>query len=181
MSDTLSKVIALIIAVLLLYIFPVENMLTRQDDTTRVFILNRTTEFVDSVRNLGYITPLMYMQFTRDLASTGNLYNIEMEHRHISIDPVYTDPDDITSFQHDYGYNSKALYTDEIIDVLFPETVISSGDCNYYLSKGDTFTVRVSNKNKTMASRIQEMLYLRDLPLERISVRYGGMVRDENN
>lgn len=181
MSETLSKVIALIIAVFLLYIFPVENMLTRQDDTTRVFVLNRTTEFVDSVRNLGYITPLMYTQFTRELASTGNQYNIEMVHRHNSIDPVYNDPDDSTSFQHDYGYNSKAFYTDEIMEVLFPETVPAPAVCYYHLSKGDTFRVKVSNQNKTMASRVQEMLYMRDLPLERISVRYGGMVRDENN
>ena len=70
MSETLSKIIALVIAVLLLYIFPVENMLTRQDDVTRVFVLNETTRFVDSVRNLGYITPVMYMQFTNALSAT---------------------------------------------------------------------------------------------------------------
>lgn len=63
MDDIFSKVIALILAVVLLYIFPVESLLTRQDEITKVFVLNETAKFVDSVRNLGYITPLMYNQF----------------------------------------------------------------------------------------------------------------------
>ena len=123
MSETLSKVFALILAVLLLYVFPVENMLTRQDDITRVFVLNETAQFVDSVRNLGYITPVMYRQFSEVLSTTGNLYAITMEHRHGRIDPVYTDPVDITSFQHDYGYHDKAIYTDEILNKLFPSRI----------------------------------------------------------
>ena len=50
MDDIFSKVIALILAVVLLYIFPVESLLTRQDEITKVFVLNETAKFVDSVR-----------------------------------------------------------------------------------------------------------------------------------
>jgi hypothetical protein len=180
LSESLSKIFALILAVLLFYIFPVENMLTRQEDVSRVFVLTETTKFVDSVRSLGYITPLMYMQFTRNLSATGISYDIEMEHLHSSINPVYTDPVDIMSFQHDYGLHYSAAYTDEILETLFPETP-AGGEIKYYLSKRDYFNVIVSNKNKTIATKVQEMLIMTDLPTKRIIINYGGMVRDENN
>ncbi len=181
MSETLSKVFALIITVLLLYIFPVENMLTRQDDITKVYVLNETAEFVDSVRNLGYITPVMYRQFSQVLSATGNRYVIMMEHRHINIQPIYTDPDDITSFQHDYSTHYQTFYNDDILKTLFPELNPPPADTNYYLSKGDLFSVQVVNDNKTIATRVQEMLLMTDLPVRKIIVNYGGMVRDENH
>lgn len=179
MSESFSKIFALILVVVLLFIFPVENMLSRQDDITRIFVLNETAKFVDSVRNLGYITPLMYMQLNQKLSATGLIYDISMEHLHCSIDPVYIDPDDITSFQHDYNVNYKVTYTDEITNKLFPSAG-ASGDNVYHMSKGDYFTVKISNKNKTTASKVQEMLIMSDLPVKRIFVNYGGMVRDEN-
>lgn len=181
MSETLSKVFALIIAVLLLYIFPVENMLTRQDDIAGVFVLNETAEFVDSIRNLGYITPVMYRQFSQALATTGNRYVIAMEHRHVNIHPVYTNPDDITSFQHDYSSHYQTFYTDEIMETLFPVVNPPPADTHYYLSKGDLFTVQVVNENKTIATRVQELLLMTDLPVRKIIVNYGGMVRDESH
>jgi len=179
LNDIFSKVIALILAVVLLYIFPVENLLTRQDEITKVFVLNETAKFVDSVRNLGYITPLMYSQFLRALSSTGNEYNVSMEHRHLSIDPVYIDPVDNTSFQHDFNTNEKTCYTDQILDCLFPPAAVPDEDRYYYMSKGDYFTVYVYNKNKTAAAKVQQMLIMAELPVKRIIVNYGGMVRDE--
>lgn len=153
-------------------------MLTRQDDITRTVVLNETAEFVDSVRNLGYITPLMYMQFTHALSTTGNIYEISMEHIHYRIDPIYIDKDDMTSFQHNYNVNNRVTYTDEIINRLFPEN--PDQDRYYYLSKGDIFKVKVVNINKTPATKVQQMLLMSDLPVKRIVVNYGGMVRDEN-
>lgn len=181
LSETLSKMIAFILAILLLYIFPVENMLTRQDDMTRVFVFKETTEFVDAVRNLGYVTPVMYLQFTNALNATGNKYDILMEHRHERVEPVYTDPVDMTSFQHDYAKHHKMTYTSDIMEKLFPDGVQVPTDTTYSLSKGDIFSVRVVNKNKTIATKVQEMLLMADIPAERIIIDYGGMVRDEND
>lgn len=183
MSETLGKIVAMLISILLFFIFPVENMLTRQDDITRIVVLYETTDFVDSVRNLGYITPVMYAQFCEALAATGNVYEITMEHIHYSIDPVYTDPADITTFQHDYMINRNITYTEEILERLFPENPGFSGqtDRYYYLSKGDIFRVKVVNVNKTPATRVQQLLLFSELPARRIIVSYGGMVRDENH
>ncbi|HAA25091.1 MAG TPA: hypothetical protein DCE11_03075 [Ruminiclostridium sp.] len=181
MDDIFSKITALLLAVVLLYIFPVESMLTRQDEITKVFVFNETARFVDSARNLGYITPLMYTQFLRALSSTGNEYEVFMEHRHLSIDPVYIDPVDNTSFQHDFNTNEKAYYTEEIIACLFPPAAVPAKDRYYYMSKGDYFSVYVYNKNKTAAAKVQQMLIMAELPAKRIIVNYGGMVRDETD
>ena len=41
--------------------------------------------------------------------------------------------------------------------------------------------MNVVNVNKTMATKVQQMLLMTDLPAKRIAVTYGGMVRDENH
>lgn len=177
MGDSLSKIVAIILAVLLLFIFPILNMFENQDNTTQIFVLTQTCEFVDSVRSLGYITPDMYREFVNKLSATNNIYEIEMEHYHQKFDPVYDDPKDAATFKNDFNINYWATYTDEIMGVLFPES--SAGE-DYKMSKGDYFKVKVRNRNKTAATRIQEILYNTDLSTAKIMVTYGGMVKDEN-
>lgn len=178
MDGALSKIIALFISVLLLFIFPVLNMFENQDDTTKVFVLAETTKFVDSVRNLGYITPNMYLEFSRKISATNNIYSIEMEHYHKKYDPVYDDPMVAATFKNDFNVNFKGAYTDTIMKKLFPDVV--SSDRTYKLSKSDYFAISVKNKNKTMATKLQEMLFNANMSEAKIIVRYGGMVKDEN-
>ncbi|MFZ5988350.1 MAG: hypothetical protein ACOYWZ_14655 [Bacillota bacterium] len=189
MGSSLSKIVALLLSVLLLFIFPILNMFEKQDDTTQVFVLTETTKFVDSVRSLGYITPTMYREFTNKLAATNNIYEIEMEHYHRKFDPIYeydySAPAPTPTFMNDFNVNYRAYYTDDIMDVLFPATPTTSPtssvkDSYYKMSKGDYFAVKVKNKNKTIATKIQEMLYNADFITAKILVKYGGMVKDEN-
>lgn len=175
MGDSFSKIIALFLAVLLLFIFPIKNEFERQDQTTRMFVLTETTRFADSVRNLGYITPIMYQEYANKLASTNVLYEIKMEHYSKKYDPIY---DDAWNFQDNYNVNYSAYYTGDIMETLFPDTNASGQ--KYKMSKGDYFLVKVKNKNKTMATKIQELLYNADFATERIMVNYGGMIKDED-
>ena len=61
---------------------PAGEMARRQDDLSRLVVYQSVTKFVDSVRTKGYITPIMYNDFLQELATTGNIYNVEMEHHH---------------------------------------------------------------------------------------------------
>ena len=179
MADSLSKFIAIVIAAFLLFIFPVKNEFERQDETSRMFVLTETTKFVDSARNIGYITPLMYLQFSKGLSATGNVYEIELEHYHKKYDPIYDDPSVAASFKEDFSVNYSGTFTDEILKKLFPgDSAVT--DRTYKMSKGDYFAVRIYNKNKTIATRMQEMVYNTKLPAEKIMVEYGGMVKDED-
>lgn len=177
MGDSLSKIVALFLAVLLLFIFPILNMFENQDDTTQVFVLTETAKFVDSARSLGYITPTMYREFAYKLSATNNIYEVEMEHYHKKFNPVYDDPTDDTTFKNDFSVDYWATFTGEIMEVLFPD---SSTGSNYEMSKGDYFIIKVKNKNKTAATKIQEILYNADLSTSKIMVNYGGMIKDEN-
>ncbi len=175
MGESLSKIIALFLSVLLLFIFPILNMFENQDDTTKVFVLNETAKFVDSVRSLGYITPDMYRDFTRRLSATNNVYSIQMEHYRKKYDPVDNAAGtDGSKFDINYG----GTYTEGIMSELFPSTAVQ--DPGYKLGKGDYFAVRVRNENKTLATKIQEMLYSTNMDNAKIIVNYGGMVRDED-
>ncbi|WP_010250303.1 hypothetical protein [Acetivibrio cellulolyticus] len=212
MGDSLGKIIAIVLAVLLLFIYPTKNEFERLDETSRIYVLTETSKFVDSVRNLGYITPVMYEEFSSRLAATNNLYEIKMEHRKKRYDPVYDDPtagvsapladdadeadeadtedpaegeaeaeeEDIGPVDFVVGY--RTYYNGTILESMFPDHPIVEGENrNYELEKGDYFAVTVYNKNKTMATRLQEMLYNTSLSAQKIYVRYGGMIKDENN
>ena len=178
MGESLSKIVSIIIAVLLLFIFPVMNMFEKQDDISRNIVFNETTKFVDSVRNLGYITPKMYNDFLIKIEATGNVYEISMTHMHLVVYPVYTDVTDLSSFQDKASENYENYYNDEIMNQLFPE--VTSGDEIYRLSCGDYFLVETVNKNKTMGTKIREFILNVDLPDRNIIVNYGGMIRNES-
>ena len=187
MPNALSKIVAIFLVVFLLFVYPIKNELERQDETSRIYVLSKTIGFVDSVRNLGYIAPDMYENYLSELAATGNLYKIEMVHAKLEYLPV-------TEYNHSTGQyearpgeflkSYKNTYTAEIEECLFPEpdplNPLEEGK-PYEMRKGDYFTVSVVNQNKTMATRIQEMVYGRVISPEKIFVTYGGMIKDESD
>lgn len=176
MGDSLSKIVAIIIAVVLLFIYPIMIIAERQDDTTRIFVLAETTKLVDSVRNLGYITTNMYKEYINVLAATNNIYNIKMEHLHTRVDSLETREVDDDSFQSDIGVNYEGYYTDEILDVIKP---IEKQNNKYLFSKGDYFSINVRNINDTLNDKIRSMLLNFDFRASNINIFYGGMIKNE--
>ncbi|PKM51544.1 MAG: hypothetical protein CVV02_06305 [Firmicutes bacterium HGW-Firmicutes-7] len=175
MGNSISKIFVVILAVLLLFIYPLNQMFQQQDSITRNFVYIETTKLVDAVRNVGNLTPQMYEEYSAKLAATNNYYDISLEHQHKKYDPIYDDPLDSSSFKEDFGVNYSAFYTDDILEVLFPEGEITPS--KYEFSREDYFLVKVVNKNKTLATRVGQLLYGKDLPAETIFVQYGGMIK----
>ena len=79
MSDTLITVIAIALAAILMFIFPLMTMSDRTDDVAQLTVETATTEFVDNVRTTGKITPENYDSFVQSINSTGNTYDVEIE------------------------------------------------------------------------------------------------------
>ncbi|NLG02975.1 MAG: hypothetical protein GX567_03935 [Clostridia bacterium] len=178
MPNALSKVFAIFITVVLLFVFPMKNELERQDETSRMFVLNETAGLVDSVRNLGYLSPDMYEKYLDKLALTGNLYKVELEHAALIVYPVYDSSGN--PVPGDYLQTYKNTYEDVIEECLFPLNNPLTGKA-YDMKKGDYFCVRVVNQNKTTATKLQELLYGRAMRAEKIFVTYGGMIKDESD
>lgn len=170
MEDSIGKLFVIVLGAVIMIVFPLIQMLNNQEDITRMLVQTEASRFVDSVRNTGYITPRMYEEFLAALAATNMLYEIELEHLHRNYDPVFADPTEENSFTGEVSVNFDAYYNFDI------QSSLKEGEKKYLLSRGDYFTVNISNKEKTLATRIKEMLLASEFPIKTIIVRYGGMV-----
>lgn len=159
MEDSLITIFSILLAVLLMFIFPIMDTWERQDDISYMSIYSNVVEFVDSARNLGYISYDMYETFLKSIYATGNRYEITIEHRNFELIP---------------GFDSGVYintYTNSIIDQL-------EKNKRYNMSAGDYFYVSVKNTNKTQSTQMKEVLYASMQETFKIGVPYGGMVRN---
>ena len=63
MSDTLITIIAIALAAVLMFVFPLMTMSDRTDDVAQLTVETATTEFVDTARSTGKITKANYDKF----------------------------------------------------------------------------------------------------------------------
>ncbi|MCD1261266.1 hypothetical protein B5M42_020915 [Paenibacillus athensensis] len=181
--NSLTKVFAILIAVLLLYIFPISAAFDHQDDVSELVVLRTVTTFVDAVRDKGYISPEMYNDFFAELHATGNTFDIQMEHDHKRYDPVYDDPLNPATFHNEYAVHYDSFYNAQIMKVLFPDTTAAKDALNrrYLLDAGDYFYVTVKNTNRTNGTVLRDFLNNANSSSVKIFVPYGGMVRNADH
>lgn len=79
MGDSLITVIAIFLAAILMFAFPLMSLSDRNDDISQLAVQTKTVEFVDNIRATGKITQKNYDKYTQDLAATGNSYDIDIE------------------------------------------------------------------------------------------------------
>ena len=154
MSDTLITIIAIFLAAILMFIFPLMSISERSDDISQTVVQTATSEFVDQISISGLIRPSDYEVYAQKIGATGNTYDIEIEVQHLDENPgkkaVTTSGDLI-------GENVRySTFTTEILDKMYP----AGGDSkNYPLKKGDNVIVTVKNTNKTMAQMLRTTFY----------------------
>ncbi len=170
--ESFSKLVAIFLAVILLFITPLLYMAQKQDFISLLYISKETTKLVDNIKNSGYISKRMYESYIKAIDKTGNLYRIEITHSHKRVEPlVDVNTNDILQDFHVYFYNT---YEEEILEAF-------DNNEDYNFNRGDYISIRVSNRNKTTAVSIMESILSRDIEDTQIVVTYGGMIRDEIN
>jgi hypothetical protein len=181
--NSLSKIFAVLIAILLLYVFPISAAFDNQDDVSELVVLRQVTAFVDVVRDKGYISPAMYTEFEQAIHATGNTFDIQMEHGHKRYDPVYDDPVRPETFKGEYAVHYDTFYNGQIMPVLFPDSTAGKDDPDrrYKLQVGDTFMVTVKSTNRTNGTILHDFLNNASSPSEKIFIPYGGLVRNEDH
>lgn len=192
MDFSLSKIVAVFIAVILLFGYPLYQQAQRQDKLTQFVVQTTVTEFVDAVRTKGYITPDMYLEFNRKLGATGNQYDIQMEHLHKKFNPLEARDPSNPTYNDDFDVYFNGHYTEEIMKALFPANLdpaqpkvmyplpsdINPGDP---MSVGDFFTVKVKNVNRTMATILRDFFTNGNTASNTaVYVPYGGMIINED-
>ena len=151
MEDTLISVIAIALAVILMFVFPLMTMSDRADDVAQLAVEVATTEFVNEIRTTGKITPDEYSKFIENIVSTGNTYNIEMEIKVLDENPGRI----ITKETREIGENVYySVYTSQIEEILSKDK-----DNIYKLKEGDIITVSVNNTNQTLSQQLKNFFY----------------------
>ncbi|MBS6559088.1 MAG: hypothetical protein KH355_02300 [Clostridiales bacterium] len=168
--ESFGKVISFFLITIILFIAPVYYMAIKQDSISQNYINKETADFVNTIRNTGSISKDTYNRFIKKLDATGNIYEIEIEHQHLVVNPVVDDNGNTTE---EISSSYSSTYEDDIFKELF------EGSGTYHFNKDDYVSVIVRNKNKTLATRVQEIVYQRELPTVQLVATFGGVIRDE--
>lgn len=152
MDDILISIFAIVLSVILMFIFPLMTMSDRADDVSQLAVDIATVEFVDEVRTTGSITKSEYEKFTSNISTTGNTYNIELEVKIKDENPgrIMTE---VSSDGSDVGENVYySIYTSQIIEKI-------KNNEEYKLKEGDIFSASVKNTNQTISQQLKNFFY----------------------
>ncbi len=154
MSDTLITIVAIFLAAILMFVFPLLSISERNDDIAELSVQTATAKFVDNARSSGKITMEDYTELVSTINATGNSYDVEMEVKvldeNVGKKSAWTQG---TVIGENIYYS---IYTSQII-----EAIESKANTNgvYTMKEGDIFSVSVKNTNKTLSQTIRSVFY----------------------
>ena len=152
MSDTLITVVAILLAAILMFLFPLMSVSERSDDVSQLAVQTAVNEFVDDSCTIGKITIENYNALVNTLNATGNPYEVEIEHKildeNIGKKSAWTQG----SVIGENGYYS--VYTSQIMEKIEDNT-----KGTYDMKKGDILSVSVKNSGKTLAQMLRGVFY----------------------
>ena len=150
MSDTLITIIAISLAAVLMFVFPLMTISDRTDDIAQLTVETATTEYVDTIRSTGKITRANYDKFIETITSTGNTYDVEMQ---VDVKDANLGKKVSQAQADKIGENvSYSIYTSQIEDA-----IDSNGA--YYCKEGDIVSVSVKNTNQTISQQLKNFFY----------------------
>lgn len=150
MGDSLITIVAIFLAAILMFVFPLISMSERTDDVSELAVQTATTEFVDQVRTTGKLRLDDYDKFLQTIVSTGNSFDVDIEIQQLDENPgVKTTQADMTKIGENLYYN---LYTSQV-----EEKLNKSG--KIILKEGDRVAVTVKNTNKTISQSLKNFFY----------------------
>ncbi|MFI2855777.1 hypothetical protein ACH6EH_01405 [Paenibacillus sp. JSM ZJ436] len=181
MVNSLTKWFAALLAVLLLYIVPAWEGARRQEDLSRLMIMQTTVKFVDHVRTKGYVTPGMYNDFLEELSNSGGAMQVELEHEHKRYHPEYGDPADPGTFLQSFAVVYDGYYNEEILGVLFPNQAmdLDAPERTYKLTAGDRFSIQVYRSSSSPYGLLSNFINGASSDAEP-GYHYGGVVLNED-
>lgn len=165
MGDSLITVVAIFLAAILMFVFPLMAVSNRTDDIAQLSAHTATAEFVDNIRATGKLSLADYDKFVREINSSGNSYEVDIQvmvkDENIGIKVTQEDKDKIGENEY---YN---IYTTQILDALQEKYVELEGKnvlnpeekARITLKEGDIVSVKVKNTNVTISQLLRNFLY----------------------
>ncbi len=150
MENSTITVIAIILAAILMFVFPLMTLSDTSDDVSQLTVQTATSEFVDNIKKTGKLTEENYGKFIEEISATGNAYDVELKAK--ILDENIAKKSDKVSKDKIGENQSYDVYTTQILDVLEKDHV-------YTLKEGDTISVSVKNTNTTISQQLKNFLY----------------------
>lgn len=151
MGDSLITIIAIFLAAILMFVFPLMSLSERTDDISQLAVQTATTEFIDKIKNTGKLTWDDYEKFLSTITATGNTFDVDLLIQQLDENPgVKTTQAEPTKIGENLYYSK---YTTQI-----EEELESKG--RVILKEGDIVTITVKNTNKTIAQLLRNFFYM---------------------
>ena len=155
MSDSLITIVAIFLAAILMFVFPLMSIAERSDDIAELTAQTAVSEFVDTTRSAGKITIDDYNTLVSTLEATGNTFDIEIEVKvldeNVGKKSAWTNG---TVIGENVYYS---VYTSQILNYISDSSGSNTG--TYLMKEGDIISVSVTNSNQTLAQTIRGIFY----------------------
>ncbi len=156
-DNILWHILALLLTVTVIIIFPIVNTFEKQDRIVSVKVLNDTDLFLDKIKTKGFIDKYDFNEFKSKLSMSGYLFDIKFKHNKRIYVPVYKNINGKKTFTGKIKVMNEIFTDSEIKKSLFNDSKDFNGI--YYMKRGDEFTVIVSSKVKSKVVKLKEMLF----------------------
>lgn len=147
MENNASTILAIFVAVALMFGFPLITMARKTDKAAQMVVEVATDEYVDSIRVKGMLNQEDYETYIQKISSTGNSFDVEFElqvlDENASKKATFLDK---TSVQNKNAYTT--YYTTQVMKM------IQDNDGVLLLKEGDIITVRAKSDNNTIFQQL---------------------------
>ena len=168
MGDSLITIVAIFLAAVLMFVFPLMSMSERTDDVSSLAVQTATTEFVDKVRTTGKLTIDDYDKYVSTISSTGNSFDIDIELQVLDENPgVKTTQAEMTKIGENLYYS---FYTSQVEEMLSTNATIK-------LKEGDRIAVTAKTTNQTISQILKNFFYqIAGNDTYQIAAQHAGIV-----
>ena len=149
MGDSAMTVVAIFLAAILMFVFPLMTMADKKDDVSTLSVQTATDEFVNKIRTTGKLTQDDYDNLILTLASTGNSYDVDLTVQVLDENPAKKSSSGGTVIGDNVYYD---MYTTQVLENLSTNRFMT-------LKEGDIVSVSVENTNVTIAEQLRNFFY----------------------
>ena len=157
MNNIGNTILALAVGCVFLFVVPMVTLTDRVDNVTQENTDLIVSEFVTDITNTGLLTRTKYEDFEGKLASTGNVYDIEIEIQHLDENPEKkTAQANYTKIGENVYYSE---YTTQILNKIGIKVdnndIVETLKDTIALKEGDFIFVKVKNQNVTASQNLK--------------------------
>ena len=149
MGDSTMAVIAIFLAAILMFVFPLMTMADKKDEVSALTAQTATTEFVDQIRTTGQLTQEQYDNYMQTLAATGNSFDVDITIQVSDENPSKKQVSITDNVGNTVYYE---MHTKQVLDTLAEYDILT-------LKEGDIVSVVATNTNVTIGMQLRNFMY----------------------